>query len=122
MFHRFTKDRFEVAIKWEIRQVKTLFSLKQKSIHPSCMIYKGTCSCGDTCSCGKTYIGQTKRNASIRWEEHNDPTNKSQPAKHLKNNFHHVFNWVTLCKAPENYKVIRNLEALYIASLKPTLN
>ena len=42
-FHRFTKDRFEVAIKWKIRQVKTLFPLKDKSIHPSCVIYKGTC-------------------------------------------------------------------------------
>ena len=80
------------------------------------MIYKGNCSCGET------YIGQTIRNASIRWEEQNDPTNKSEPAKHLKNNFHHVFNWVTLCKAPQNYKVRRNPEASYIASLKPTLN
>ena len=77
-FHRFTEDRFEVAITWEIRQVKTLFPLKQKSIHPSCVIYKGT-----SCSYGKTYIGQTIRNASVRWEEHNDPTNKSEPAKHL---------------------------------------
>ena len=49
-------------------------------------------------------------------------TNKSEPAKHLKNSFHHVFNWVTLCKAPQNYKVRRNPEASYIASLKPTLN
>ena len=37
-------------------------------------------------------------------EEHSEPTNKSEPAKHLKNNSHHVFNWVTLCKAPQNYK------------------
>ena len=55
-------------------------------------------------------------------EEHNEPTNKSEPAKHLKNNFHHVFNWVTLCKAPQIYKVRRNSEASYIPSLKPTLN
>ena len=80
------------------------------------MIYKGTCSCGET------YIGEAIRNASIRWEEQNDPTNKSEPAKHLKNNLHHVFNWLTLCKAPQNYKFRRNLEASYIASLKVTLN
>ena len=61
-------------------------------------------------------------NASIRWEEHNDPTNRSESAKRLKNNFHHVFNWVILYKAPQNYKVRRNLEASYIALLKPTLN
>ena len=42
-FHRFTKDHFEVAIKWKTRQVKTLFPLKGKSIHPSCVIYRGTC-------------------------------------------------------------------------------
>ena len=47
---------------------------------------------------------------------------KSQPAEHLENNFDHVFNWVILCKAPQNYKFRRNLEASYIASLKPTLN
>ena len=35
-FYRFTKDRFEVAIKWKTRQVKTLFPLQNKSIHPSC--------------------------------------------------------------------------------------
>ena len=42
-FHHFTKDHFEVTIKWKTRQVKTLFPLKGKSIHPSCVIYKGTC-------------------------------------------------------------------------------
>ena len=47
---------------------------------------------------------------------------KSQPAEHLKSNFDHVFNWVILCKAPQSYKFRRNLEASYIALLKPTLN
>ena len=58
------------------------------------MIYKGACSCGET------YIGETIRNTSIRWEEHNDPTKKSEPSKHLKNNFYHEINWAILCKAP----------------------
>ena len=62
--HRFTEDRFEVAIKRKTRQVKILFPLKDKSIHPFCVIYKDTCSCGETC------IGETI--TSIRWEEHND--------------------------------------------------
>ena len=47
---------------------------------------------------------------------------KSQPAEHFKNNFDHVFNWVILCKAPLSYEFRRNLEASYIALLKPTLN
>ena len=52
----------------------------------------------------------------------NDPIKKSEPAKHLKNNFYHVFIWIILCKAPQNYRVRRNLEASHISSLKPTLN
>ena len=80
------------------------------------MIHKGTCSSGEI------YIGETTRNASVGWEEHNTPTKKSEPAKHFKNNFHHVVNWEILCKAPQYYKVRRNLEASYIALLKPTLN
>ena len=61
-FHRFTKDHFEVVIKWKTRQVETLFPLKDRSIHPFCVIYKGPCLCG------KTYTGVTIRNASIRSE------------------------------------------------------
>ena len=34
----------------ETRQVKTQFPLNNGSIHPSCVIYKGTCSCGKTCT------------------------------------------------------------------------
>ena len=60
MFHRFTKFYFEGAVKWKFRQVKTLFPLKDKSLHPSCVIYKRTSSCGET------YIGETLQNASIR--------------------------------------------------------
>ena len=75
-----------------------------------------------TCPWSVTYIGATIRNPSIRWEERNDTTKKSRPAKHLKINFHHVFNWLILCKASQNYKVRHNLEASYIALLKPTLN
>ena len=52
------------------------------------MIYKGTCSCGEI------YIGETTRNASVRWEEHNNSTKKSKPAKFLKQNLYHIFNWV----------------------------
>ena len=51
-----------MAIKWKTRQVETLFPLKDRSIHPSCVIYKGHCLCG------KTYTGEAIRNASIRSE------------------------------------------------------
>ena len=44
------------------------FPLRYTSIHPSCVIYKVTCSCGET------YIGETTGNASVRLKEHNNPT------------------------------------------------
>ena len=59
-FNRFTKDHFEEAIKWKTILIKILFPLKDQSIHPSCLIYKGTCSYDET------YIRQTIRNALIR--------------------------------------------------------
>ena len=59
-FNRFTKDRFEEAIKWKTILIKILFPLKDRSIHPSCLIYKGTCSYDET------YIRQTICNALIR--------------------------------------------------------
>ena len=43
-------------------------------MHPSCKIYY------DLCSCGEDYVGETKRNVSVRYDEHNKPSNKSKPA------------------------------------------
>ena len=84
-FYCFTKDCFEVAIKWKTRQFKTLFPLKDKRIHPSCVIHK------DICSCGETYTGEAIRNASVRREERSNPKKKLEHAKHLKRNFYRVF-------------------------------
>ena len=72
------------------------------------MIYKSTCSCAET------YTGENIRNASIISEERNNPTKKSEPAKHLTNNFDHVINWVNLSKTLQNCKGRHNLEASYI--------
>ena len=91
-------------------------SFKRQKHSSSRVIYKGTCSCGET------YIGETIHNTLIRWEEHNDSTKESEPPKQLKISFDYVFNWVNLCKASQNYKVRRNLEASYIALIKKTLN
>ena len=40
--------------------------------------------CEGTCSCGTNYIGITNRNASLRFDEHNNPKKSSEPAKHIK--------------------------------------
>ena len=55
----------------ETRNIRCLFPLKDKNDYKSCVIYKGDCSCGSP------YIGETKRNAEVRWNEHNNPTKSS---------------------------------------------
>ena len=58
----------------------------------------------------------------IRWSEHNNPDHKSEPAEHIKRNIDHVFNWKILCPAPSPKHLRKNLEAIFIALYKPSLN
>ena len=57
-FHEFTNNSYEIRIKWITKKVKQLFKLKGKNPYPSCVIYE------------QTYIGETRRNVELRWEEH----------------------------------------------------
>ena len=62
-FHQFTGEKYGMAVKWLkwlTKKVKSLFSLKDCNLHPSCKIYKGICSCGEI------YIGETIRNVEER--------------------------------------------------------
>ena len=70
-FEAFTNQRYRIAIKWITRKVKSLFKVKSKNPHPSCVIYRGKCSCGEE------YIGETERNVEKRWSEHNNPIKKN---------------------------------------------
>ena len=115
-FHQFTGDKYDIAVKWLTKKVKSLFPLKDRNLHPSCKIYKGACSCGEI------YIGETIRNVEERWSEHNSAGNKSEPAKHLPDSEEHSFLWVILLSAPKNGRTRKNLEVLFIAKLKPSLN
>ena len=63
-FHKFTPNGFRIVIKWETRNIRSLFPLKSKNDHKLCIMYKGGYSCGSR------YIGETKRNAEVRWNEH----------------------------------------------------
>ena len=94
----------------------SLFPLKDKNDYKSCVIYKGHCSCG------LRYIGESKRNAEVRWNEHNNPTKSSEPSKHLQSNINHYFTWAVISNAPTNAKTRKNLEASYTALWKPELN
>ena len=62
------------------RKVQSLFPLKDKVQHLSCVIYKGICSCGEA------YVEEAIRICKIRWDEHNDVNKNSEPAKHLARN------------------------------------
>ena len=63
-FYNFTNEKFKLIIRWKTRNLKFLFSLKDKDLHPACKIYKGICSCEST------YVGETKRNVEVRYLEH----------------------------------------------------
>ena len=113
----FTRGKFLFKIIWNTRNIRSLFALKNRVEHVSCVIYEGTCSCGEK------YIGETNRIADIRWNEHNIPsTDKSDPSKHLFNNVTHTFTWKILTKAPPKLLRRRILESYFIAKFKPKIN
>ena len=80
------------------------------------MIYKGICSCESN------YVGETKGNVEVRYSEFNHPSRKSESSKYLHQNINHVFNWSVICSAPKSDRTRKNLEAFYIALMKPNLN
>ena len=71
------------------------------------------------CACKENYIGETKRNVKIRWEEHSDINKISQPSRHIKSNPTHVFTWKVLMTVPINDRVMKNLEASFVAVSRP---
>ena len=115
-FHQFTGEKYDIAVKWLTKKVKSLFTLKDWNFHPSCKIYKGVCSCGET------NIGETIGNVEERWSEQNSVDNKSEAAKRLADNKEHSFSWSILLAAPKDGRTHKNLEAFFIAKLKPSLN
>ena len=115
-FHQFTGEKYDIAVKSLTKKVKSRFTLKDWNLHPSCKIYKGVCSCGET------NIGETIGNVEERWSEQNSVDNKSEAAKRLADNKEHSFSWSILLAAPKDGRTHKNLEAFFIAKLKPSLN
>ena len=50
--------------------------------------------------------------------EHNTPSDKSNPAKHLKDIIDHSFTWIVICNAPNIKLACKTLEAYFIATMK----
>ena len=67
----FTNYKIKLNIVWNTQKIKSLFSNKDKVSHCSCVIYRGICPCG------ADYIRETVRNARLRWNEHENGTDKN---------------------------------------------
>ena len=115
-FHGF---KYVFIVLWQTRQIKSLFNLKDKrihkNIHRSHAVYNGDCSCSDS------YVGETFRNVQVRIDEHSNPCNDSEPARHLRKNPSHSFSWRILCTAHSFHKR-RIIEDLMIQQWGPSLN
>ena len=111
----YTKWRFNFFIMWQTRKIKSIFKLKDKNTHPSHVIYKGECICG------QTYIGEIARNLEVRVNEHSDVNKQSEPAKHIRNHPNHKFTWGVLTTV-HSWLKRRIKEAFYIARFRPELH
>ena len=91
-------------------------------MHSSCKIYYSfTIFSNLICSCGEDYAREIKRNVSLCYDEHNNPPKKLKAAAHLENNNDHYFTWKILWKAPSNARTRKNIDAFFIAIMKPTI-
>ena len=106
----FTNYSIRFNIVWNTQKIKSLFNYREKVSHYSCIIYR------EICLCGADFIGETVRNARLRWNEQENGTDKnSKCAKHLNENDNHEFKWSILSLASI-------LEAYFIKTLKLILN
>ena len=93
---QYTNHKFKFIVIWETMNIRSIFSLKDRVIHKSCVIYHGICTCGIT------YAGETDRLATTRWKEHDNPIKSSEPSKHLSSYPDHKFTWNIISSAPHS--------------------
>ena len=93
-FNYFTNDSYYFNVVWKTTKVKSFFPLKDKNLYPSCKVYYGLCSYGED------YVGETKRNVSVSYDEHNKLSKKLKPVEHLEQKIGDHFTRRILCNAP----------------------
>ena len=76
----------------------------------------------ETCTCKEFYIGETKCNSEVRWNEHCSLKKSSEVGDHLSVNPDHNIIWQIIPKTPTQTFKRKILEAFYIRKLKQTLN
>ena len=84
--------------------------------YKSCVIYKGDCSCGSR------YIGKTKHNAEVRWNEHNNLAKSSEPQNTFEATSTTILHGLLFQMLQKKAITRKNLEGSYIALWKPDLN
>ena len=112
--YNFTNEKFKLIIRWKTQNLKSLFALKHKDLHPACKIYKGICFCEST------YVDEREQNVEVRYLEHNQPSGKSKSSKHLYQNINNVCTWSVICSVPKIDRTGKNLQVFYI-ELRPNL-
>ena len=112
---QYINHKFKFIVIWETRNIRSLFPLKDRVNHKSCVIYHGICTSGIA------YTGETDRLATTRWKEHDNPIKPSEPSKHLSSYPDHKFTWNIISSAPHSTIKRKILEAYYIAKYKPNL-
>ena len=74
-------------------------------------------------SWGADYIGETVHNALLRWNEHENGTDKnSECAKRLNKNDYHEFKWSILSLAPKISFIRKIPETYFLKTLNLILN
>ena len=66
------KCKFNIV--WNIRNIRSLFQIKDNVKHCNYVVYEGNCLCGEN------YVGESVRNVVLRWAEHKTQiSNRNQP-------------------------------------------
>ena len=81
-----------------------------------CDIYRGKCSWGEE------YVGEIERIVDKRWSEHNNPKEKTEPARHLSSNISHLFAWEILMPAPKTNELVRTWKCFLLHFKRPSSN
>ena len=90
----YTNYKIKFRYSWKTRKLRSLFSLKDPIVQLANVIYKGTYTCKEF------YIGETKRNSEVRWNEHCSLKKSSEVGDHLSVNPDHNITWQIVAKAP----------------------
>ena len=61
-------------------------------------------------------------NVELQWKEHDNISNDSNLAKHLKENLSHKFSWYILFAGPENKQIHKILKVCETVLKRPCLN